>query len=104
MLFDIVAGAIGRNPAPGLAAKKLVNGNIERLSDQVPKRQVNTADGIDGNAGLPLRHSGPIQNVPDTFDVEGVLADQQLHEMLFDDSAARRPADPVSLNTLVRGN
>ena len=58
----------------GFATNQLVNRHIQRFANQIPQSQVDTADRIDGDARLSVRHTGALKDVPDAFGIERIFA------------------------------
>ena len=104
MLLDVVTGAVGGDAIFGLAAEEFVDRGVEGFADDVPEGDVDAADSVHGDAHAAVAHGGAPHHVPEFFDVEGVFAEEELYEVLFDDVIAGAPAVAVALDAFVGGD
>src|SRR5205814_2704691 len=63
--------------APG-ASHEFVHGTAQRLAGNVPEREIHGADRMDDKAASPRIHRALIHLVPKPFDVQRILADEQV--------------------------
>ena len=101
VLLDVVARAIAWNPRMDATAEEAPNRRVPLLPREVPERDIHAGDRVDHGALAPVRHRGAPLDVPQAFDVERVLAQQQPPQVVLDDDASRRPAPTVTLEPLV---
>src|SRR5262249_8214957 len=74
------------------SAEQFVNGLPRVLAANIPKRQIDAADGHDGDALASVKQRGVVHLLPDGLDVEGVRAGDQRAEMMLDDVSPRAAA------------
>src|SRR6266481_4270226 len=78
-----IDGQSGTRGAP----QELVDRRVPRLAEEIPERDVHTADGEHGESPAAVDHGPPMQHVHEVLDPEGVLADDERGQALLDDIA-----------------
>src|ERR1035437_10799343 len=90
-----------------LSTEKSIDRLLERLSHEIPEREIDAADRHRRHSSQPIGHGGAVHLIPYHLDVERILADQKPAEMLLDHTAGERaPAvvDSATDNPFVSKN
>ena len=100
-VLDVVARGIGGDAVPDLPAKQSVHRNAHRLPGDVPQGVVDGADGVEGQALAPVVEARAPHDVPEAFDLERVLAEEESFQVILDGVAHPVAADANAADALV---
>ena len=105
-VLEVKAGRIGLQRGTETAADQLVDRLVGGFADNVPQRNINTADRCDGHARQAVILDLVVELFPQHFNVEGIAPDDRRAQHRFDDGAidcrraiAIAPADGAVVGT-----
>src|SRR5258708_2066310 len=73
------------DPLAKRAADQLVHGLAERATDEIPQRDVDSAQGVDDRASLTVGAHPSVELFPEHLDIEGIAAAQLRQARMLED-------------------